>query len=73
MDHPYDKKIQVCSNKLSGATNSHTLNHTLRGQILYRFIYSKGLSNLLLTNHWPECFDLLYCVLLWPGDSSLFI
>jgi len=31
MDHPYDKEIQFCSNKVPGVTNGHAL----KG---YRFI-----------------------------------
>jgi len=48
----------VCTNKVPGVIHGHTQ----RGpSIAYRFIYmfihvAKSLENLLLINHWPECF-----------------
>jgi len=42
VDHPEDKEIQVCSNKVPKET------------YFYIGVYSKNFKNLLLMNHWPK-------------------
>jgi len=46
MEHPWDKKIQVCANEVPGVINGPALRKD-------SFIKENSLKNLPPKNHWP--------------------
>jgi len=71
MEHPWDKEIQVCSNKLPGVTNDHAL----RGHTMYSFkqaYIAKTFKNILLMNYLANFNQTWWETCLGDADSNMF-